>query len=78
MNHPLTSEMVQSIWDQVRNEKSGGFTQDDLMRTAYDRGVQACVDWLLDYPETGMFPPAPEWLGEKMEKELLAHNENNS
>ena len=40
MTHPLTDEMVQSIWDKVANEKSGGFTQDDLMRTAYDLAIE--------------------------------------
>ena len=38
-HHPLTEEMVQSIWDKVGNEKSGGFTQDDLMRAAYDLAI---------------------------------------
>lgn len=60
MNHPLTNEMVQDIWDKVVHEKSGRFTQDDLMRAAYDlaiKHVRAKVDAhlaeLRKYPSIG-------------------------
>ena len=53
MTHPLTSEMVQSIWDQVGNEKSGGFTQDDLMRAAADWQLEQCIAWLEGYDPEG-------------------------
>ena len=47
MTHPLTDEMIQSIWDKVGNdivdakdEDLDGFVEDDLMRTAYDLAVE--------------------------------------
>lgn len=54
MTHPLTDKKVQSIWDKVANETSGGFTQDDLMRAAYDLGeskgraemLEQVIEWL--------------------------------
>ena len=46
MTHPLTGEMVQDIWDKVKNEKSGGFTQDDLMRAATDWQLEQVIEWL--------------------------------
>ena len=47
-NHPLTSEMVQDIWNEVAYEKSGGFTQDDLMRAAADWQLEQVIEWLKD------------------------------
>ena len=46
MTHPLTDEMIQSIWDKVGNdivdakdEDLDGFVEDDLMRTAWDLAI---------------------------------------
>ena len=75
-DHPLTDDIIESELATPTHFASGSlvglFTHDD-MRAAYDLGVQACIDWLHDYPSVGMFPPDPEWLGEKMEEKLLAH-----
>ena len=50
-NHPLTDEMIQSIWDKVGNdivdakdEDLDGFVEDDLMRTAYDLAVEQITE----------------------------------
>ena len=50
MTHPLTDEMIQSIWDKVGNDIVNATDEelvqvidpwDDLMRTAYDLGFKA-------------------------------------
>ena len=61
MTHPLTDEDIQSIWDKVGNdivdakdEDLDGFVEDDLMRTAYDKGRAEMLDDVL------------EWLGKNL------------
>ena len=44
--HPLTSEMVQDIWNEVAYEKSGRFTQDDHMRAAADWQLEQVIKYL--------------------------------
>ena len=70
MTHPLTDEMCGDIAENLPD-----YNVENCMRAAYDKGIQACIDWLLNYPETGMFPPSPEWLGEELEKQLLVHRD---
>jgi len=41
---------------------------DDDMQAAYDLGIKYCVDWLYNYPDTGMFPPSSEWLPKSYRK----------
>ena len=66
MTHPLTDELLYEMF----LENSGmGFT-DDNMRTAYDKGVEACIDWLLNYPWRAM---SVQGIAEDMEEQLLAH-----
>jgi hypothetical protein len=82
--HPLTDEMLEAIhkdYQEAINECDTliclKIEFDKALRAAYDLSTKRCVDWLYGYPDAGMFPPAPEWLGEEMEKELLAQQEDN-
>ena len=66
MTHPLTDEL---LYEMSLENWGMGFT-DDNMRTAYDKGIQACIDWLHDYPWRGR---TVQGIAEDMEEELLAH-----
>ena len=55
---------------RITNAHSGPY----IATKAADWAIKRCVDWLYDYPDTGMFPPSPEWLAEKIEEELLTTN----
>ena len=55
MTHPLTDEMIQSIWDKVGNDIVNSTDEelaeiidpwDDLMRTAYDLAIDRMSQWL--------------------------------
>ena len=59
MTHPLTDEMIQSIWDKVGNDIVNAKDEDlveildpwdNLMRTAYDKGaadrLEQVIEWL--------------------------------
>ena len=51
-NHPLTDEMIQSIWDKVGNDildaknedLDGEFIEDALIRAAYDLAVEQITE----------------------------------
>ena len=72
MTHPLTDEKLKKLfWDYAVNT---GWDEcdwtSDGMRTAYDKGVEACIDWLLNYPWRAM---SVQGIAEDMEEQLLAH-----
>ena len=45
MTHPLNDEIGQIIW-KVANEKSGGFTQEDLMCASADWQLEQVIEWV--------------------------------
>ena len=82
MTHPLTDEQLEAleiariehplndlrIYDEIISLELP--RPNDDVRAAYDKGIQACIDWLLNYPWRGR---TVQGIAEDMEEELLAH-----
>ena len=49
MTHPLNDELGQIIW-KVANEKSWGFTQEDLMCAIADWQLEQVIEWIKECP----------------------------
>ena len=58
-NHPLTDDIIESIWNKVGNDivnteerDLDKFVQNSLMRNAYDKGaadrLEQVIEWLKD------------------------------
>ena len=76
MTHPLTDDLAENIAPEAQWAGDIGDTvfRHSDMRAAYDKGIQACIDWLHDYPWRGR---TVQGLAEDLEEQLLAHKEDN-
>ena len=71
-DHPLTVEICEELssWYLYKLDPLDADDHRKDMRAAYDKGIQACIDWLHDYPWRGR---TVQGIAEDMEEELLAH-----